>query len=64
MNKRVVIVSLLSLLVVMVWYLGNMKLRQVHPEWYQQAKPEETAGQNENPAPAGTQPALSPVRWE
>src|SRR5258705_3949203 len=57
MNKRVIMVSVLSLLVVMSWYLGNMKLRQLHPEWYVEPKPEQAAGQTDNPAPPGTQPA-------
>src|SRR3954463_7840910 len=59
MNKRVVMVSLLSLLVVMAWYLGNMYLRQRHPEWYE-PQGEQTAGQNEPPAPAATQGAAQP----
>src|SRR4051812_27198935 len=61
MNKRVVIVSVLSLLVVFAWYLGNMKLRQLHPEWYQEPKPEQPAGQTDNAALPGTQPATQAV---
>src|SRR5258705_9395996 len=57
MNKRVVIVSLLSLLIVFTWWFVNLKLQQLHPEWYQPAKPEQTAGQNDKPAEPVTQPA-------
>src|SRR4051812_12202139 len=60
MNKRVVMVSVLSLLVVALWYLGNMWLRQRHPEWYM-PQPEQTAGQNETAAPATTQSASQPA---
>src|SRR5438045_7108140 len=62
MNKRVVIVSLLSLLVVIGWYWENMKLRELHPEWYRAA---ETPEQKENPVlpatQAGTQPTVQPA---